>query len=447
MVPTKHVCTVREQEAIILYAILKGYKLNAGAIIENSIMKYHEGNKRGLIPHPATITRLCIRAGVKGTWEEEEECPKVSPLTLTGVSKGPRNQKKKEVIMEADSRDEDKNVRQEEDNLLVENQEEQDPEARPKGNTFMFTDDREQEVRSPLDFSTPLASSPPIRNRDFREPGESSRGAQENNQIMEMLISIQKSMEEREKKWSLQQKFREEVYEAELKKRDQQWEEELNRREEVYEAELKRKDQQWEEELSRREEQIKKILEHQEEKFKKEMEDRDQYLLKKLQLSHESFYNNQYDRDSQLLKLIKERDLDQEAKTKEQIKGFKFLYMSLLKDFEKKMKDRDQVLDDNDAFRRKNWLENLDLINNNLSKFSEVMAEMERNMNTLGMRQDDLNKKVDLTNELILEEQIERENDKKKKRTEMKFPKFNPNLATLDLDSPNIFAPPSKRRK
>ena len=48
--PTKHVCTVREQEAIILYAILKGYKLNVGAIIENSIMKYHEGNKRGHDP-------------------------------------------------------------------------------------------------------------------------------------------------------------------------------------------------------------------------------------------------------------------------------------------------------------------------------------------------------------------------------------------------------------
>ena len=349
--------------------------------------------------------------------------------------------------MEADSRDEDENVRQEEDNLLVEDQEEQNPEAQPEGNTFMFTDDREQEVRSPLDFTTPLASSPPIRNRDFREPGESSRGAQENNQIIEMLISIQKSMEEREKKWSLQQKFREEVYEAELKRRDQQWEEELNRREEVYEEELKRKDQQWEEEIGRREEQIKKILEHQEEKFKKEMEDRDQDLLKKLQLSHESFYSNQFDRDSQLLKLIKERDADQEAKTKEQIKGFKFLYMSLLKDFEKKMKDRDQVLDDNNAFRRKNWLENLDLINNNLSKFLEVMTEMECNMNTLGTRQDDLNKKVDLTNELILEEQIERENDKNKKRTEMKFPKFNPNLATLDLDPPNIFAPPSKRRK
>ena len=56
LIPTKYVCTVREQEAVLLYAILKGYKMNAGAIIENSIMKYHEGNKRGLIPHPATIT-------------------------------------------------------------------------------------------------------------------------------------------------------------------------------------------------------------------------------------------------------------------------------------------------------------------------------------------------------------------------------------------------------
>ena len=145
MVSSKHVCTVREQEAIILYAMLKGYKINAGAVIENSIMTYHEGNKRGLIPHPATITRLCLRAGVKGTWEEEEECPKVSPLTLTGVSKGPRNQKKKGIIIEADSREENENASQKEDTLLVADQEEEDPEAHPEENTFMFVEDREQD--------------------------------------------------------------------------------------------------------------------------------------------------------------------------------------------------------------------------------------------------------------------------------------------------------------
>ena len=311
----------------------------------------------------------------------------------------------------------------------------------------MFAEDIATDERSPIDFTTPLASSPPMRNIDFREPGESSRGAQENNQIMEMLISMQKSMEEREKKWSLQQQFREEVYEAELRRKDKQWEEEMNRKEEMYEAELKRKEQKWEEELSRKEDQIKKIFEHQEEKFKKETEKRDRDLLKKLQFSLESFYNNQFDRDSQLLALIKERDADQEAKTKEHIKGFKFLYMSLLKDFEKKMKERDKVLDDNDAYRRKLWPENLDLINNNLSKFLEVMTKMERTINTLGTRQDDLNKKVELTNELVLEDHMEMENAKMKKMMEMKFPKFNPNLSTLDLDPPNIFTPPSKRKK
>ena len=160
MVPTKHVCTVREQEAIILYAILKGYKLNAGAVIENSIMRYHEENKRGLIPHPTTITRLCIRAGVKGNWAEEEECPKTSPLTLTEISKGPRNQKKKEVIMEADSREEEENVRQEEDTLMVESQQEQNPETQPEGNTSMFAEDMAADERSPIDYTPPWPALP-----------------------------------------------------------------------------------------------------------------------------------------------------------------------------------------------------------------------------------------------------------------------------------------------
>ena len=67
------------------------------------------------------------------------------------------------------------------------------------------------------------------------------------------------------------------------------------------------------------------------------MEKRDKDLLKKLQLSHEAFYNNQFNRDNQLLGLIKERDSEQEDRTKENINGFKFLYMSPLKDFEKKI--------------------------------------------------------------------------------------------------------------
>ena len=56
-----------------------------------------------------------------------------------------------------------------------------------------------------------------MQNRTFREQGESSRGAQENNSKMEVLNAIQKKMEEREKEWKLQQEFREGIYEKELK--------------------------------------------------------------------------------------------------------------------------------------------------------------------------------------------------------------------------------------
>ena len=99
IIPIKHMSTIREQEAFILYTLLKGYKFNVGKIIESSIRCFHKNVKRGLIPHPTTITRLCILAGVKRTWVAEETCPKVSPLTLTRVIKGPKSRKMKEMEM------------------------------------------------------------------------------------------------------------------------------------------------------------------------------------------------------------------------------------------------------------------------------------------------------------------------------------------------------------
>ena len=254
-------------------------------------------------------------------------------------------------------------------------------------------------------------------------------------------------MEEREKRWSIQQKFREDTYEVELKRRDQQWEEELQRREERFESELKSREKKWENEISRREEHLKKIMEQKEEEFRKEMEKRDKDLLQKQQFSNEAFYNNQVNRDNQLLGILRERDAKQEEQTKENINGFKFLYMSLVKYFETKMEGRDKVFDENDAYRRKVWLENLDLINNNLSKFLEVMTEMEKNMNTLGMRQDELNKKVDLTNKLAQEKQTDKEKAKGKRRIEVKIPEFSPTLDTLDLDPPDIYTRKQKRKK
>ena len=98
LLPSKHLSTIREKEAILLYAILKGYKFSVGKIIENSILSYFRSSYRGLVPHPTLITRLCILGGVEGDWEEKETCPRASPLTLTSITKGPKNRSKEKEV-------------------------------------------------------------------------------------------------------------------------------------------------------------------------------------------------------------------------------------------------------------------------------------------------------------------------------------------------------------
>ena len=60
LMPSKYLSIVRKEEEILLYALLKGNKINVGKIIEKSILGYFEGNCRGMIPHRGTITRLYI---------------------------------------------------------------------------------------------------------------------------------------------------------------------------------------------------------------------------------------------------------------------------------------------------------------------------------------------------------------------------------------------------
>ena len=110
LLPSKHLSKVGKNEAILLYAMLKGYRINVGKIIENSIMSYYKSKYTGLIPHPATITKLCLLGGVDGDWENEKTCPKASPLTLTGVMKGPKNRgKEKKMEIEEEEGDEKDN--------------------------------------------------------------------------------------------------------------------------------------------------------------------------------------------------------------------------------------------------------------------------------------------------------------------------------------------------
>ena len=94
LMPSKHLSTVRREEAILLYTLLKGYKINVAKMIEKSILGYSESKGRGMIPHPSTITRLCIQGGVEEEWGTEETYPRASPLTLTGITKGLANRGK-----------------------------------------------------------------------------------------------------------------------------------------------------------------------------------------------------------------------------------------------------------------------------------------------------------------------------------------------------------------
>ena len=88
------------------------------------------------------------------------------------------------------------------------------------------SEDKMQNIRSPL------INSPPNVRETFSEPTECSRSNEGNAEIMNMLVSIKKEMEEKEKMWEQQQRIREEFLEAEFRRIDQRWEQLLKQRDE-----------------------------------------------------------------------------------------------------------------------------------------------------------------------------------------------------------------------
>ena len=95
--PSKHVCIVRQEEVILLYVVLKGYKINFGKIIEKSILGYQSSNFWGHMPHPSIISHLFLKGGVTFDKNEKEKCLAISPLTLTAITKNPTNKGKKKL--------------------------------------------------------------------------------------------------------------------------------------------------------------------------------------------------------------------------------------------------------------------------------------------------------------------------------------------------------------
>ena len=160
----------------------------------------------------------------------------------------------------------------------------------------------------------------------------------------------------------------------------------------------------------------------------------------------QAFYNNQFKRDANLLNILKQKETEMENNMLIKIDGFKHLYRELFKEFERLMKVRDQQLEDNDEYRRKTWLESMDLINQNLSKLLECVSEVEGSVNQVGKRQDTLIHAMQLNNEISargkeIPPAVERQT------SEMRFPKFEPSMASFDVEPPNIIPKKAYRRR
>ena len=184
-----------------------------------------------------------------------------------------------------------------------------------------------------------------------------------------------------------------------------------------------------------------------EEEWKEELQRREEKKVGKMNAKMEAFHNNQFKRDADLLNILKKKEAENEANMLKKIEGFKYLYREQFKEFEKLMKDKDQQLEDNDEYRRKIWLESLDLINQNLSKLLECISELEGTVNQVGKKQDTLINAVQLNSEIYAKGK-EIPSVFERQKSEMKFPKFDPSLASFDIYPPNIIPQKAyKRRK
>ena len=86
------------------------------------------------------------------------------------------------------------------------------------------------------------------------------------------------------------------------------------------------------------------------------------------------------------------------------------------------------------------------MINQNLSKLLECISELEGTTNQVGKRQDTLISVVQLNSEIYAKgKEIPPAFEGQK--YEMKFPKFDPNMASFDVDPPNIIPPKACKRK
>ena len=180
------------------------------------------------MPHPTTITRLCILGKVEGTWEEEEKCPRTSPLTLTGITRPPLGKEKGKAkklekgktkeIEEGDGERGEENIEQA---IMV--------------SSMKGREERQRSLSPVWNLS--------LEERDYHhEQAESSRQQSNNQEILGMLKRMEEGMKERENQLRQELKERDIFLDRELRKRDQ-----------FFDEMIRQRDLEWRKELEQRE--------------------------------------------------------------------------------------------------------------------------------------------------------------------------------------------------
>ena len=118
--------------------------------------------------------------GVEGDWEEEEKCPRTSPLPLTQITKGPKNRGREREVEVA---------REDEENIEI-NQIQLESEAL----------EQQQRQRS----VSPIMTLSPNMRQAHQEQAGSSEHQSNNAKLIDMLKTMRQEMQEMDKQLQIQ---------------------------------------------------------------------------------------------------------------------------------------------------------------------------------------------------------------------------------------------------
>ena len=108
--------------------------------------------------------------GVEEDWEEEENCPKTSPMTLTGITKRPKSKGNER---------EAKVAREKEENIKI---------------NHIQNDTTAQEQEQGLNSASPILTISPDVRQAHQEQAGSSQPQGNNIELMEMLRAMRQEM-------------------------------------------------------------------------------------------------------------------------------------------------------------------------------------------------------------------------------------------------------------